>query len=221
MLSLKRTVSTWETLRVAGTTPFARAAVAVPVLGYFILFGESANTYFRLTLDAELSLWRVYWLYFGFTVVALAQVLFNWYCPPEIKQHGTGYEFAAREERTINPDRINKMQELLIAQAYAKVRSDSDPDFQRAREFEHDPKQGLPSDHYAVKLNHARADVRGLDLPQIMARYVDAIDVQKPATRLIVTYLYATGLALVLVPTLATLGQVILSAWEKIVPLFQ
>ena len=80
-----------------------------------ISFGEAANEYFELVIDADgvFSLWRVYWLYFGATFIAIAQIIFNVRCPAEIKQHGTAYEFVAKEEKTINQQRQGDIERFL------------------------------------------------------------------------------------------------------------
>ena len=58
----------WDELRALGTSKLVQLTFLIPVLGYFILFGEMFNEYLELTFDSEISYWRVYFLYLGFCI---------------------------------------------------------------------------------------------------------------------------------------------------------
>jgi hypothetical protein len=98
-----RLESRWNRLRLFGNSTVARATIAVPVLGYFLLFNERVLGYLRLHtafcagVGCEVS-WRLYFIYFGCCWVAVGSALYWWLCPLLIKKYSGGPEFFEAEK---------------------------------------------------------------------------------------------------------------------------
>jgi hypothetical protein len=205
----------WDALRTLGTSKIVQLTFLIPVLGYFILFGEMFNDYLELTIDSGVSYWRVYFLYFGFCAVAAGSLLFSIKCPESVRQHGAAYEFVDREERTLSKYRIAKMQDLLVRRNYFMVaRTENWPDYEVARDHviansdDHDENQA------AASLVGIREKVEDLNDAALMTEYFVTLKSADPVSRLFVTCLYAVGIALIAVPTLVVFWQVVIAAWN-------
>lgn len=99
----------WNDLRRIGNSSIARASVAVPVLGYLILFHSDLINYLKLHSsfcnDCTVS-WRIYALYFACCCFAVGSVIYAIWCPQLIKSYQTSREFF-EAEKTYFCDGIN------------------------------------------------------------------------------------------------------------------
>ena len=90
----------WNDLRRIGNSSIARASVAVPILGYLILFHSDLINYLKLhssfCQDCQVP-WRLHLLYFACCSFALGQVVYAWRCPQVIKSYQTGRDFFEAE----------------------------------------------------------------------------------------------------------------------------
>src|SRR5258708_2251916 len=91
----------WNYLRVIGNSPVARASIAVPILGYLILFHQDLINYLRFHVDfcegCQVS-WRLHMLYFGSCAFAVGAVIYGFYCPPLIKRYSGATDFFEAEK---------------------------------------------------------------------------------------------------------------------------
>lgn len=101
-------VPTWDALRVIGKSRIVELTVLVPFIGYLLLFNNEMISYFELSSDIissgqkidEISkdtISRLYFLYFGLTVLGFSSMAFSIKCPAIIKNHANEYEFLATE----------------------------------------------------------------------------------------------------------------------------
>jgi hypothetical protein len=88
----------WTKLREIGNSPAVKLTIAIPLVGYLIIFNESLLHYLDLSRElfgqphtsgasaAHVS-WRLLALYFGLCFIAVGAALYGWYCPDEIKSY--------------------------------------------------------------------------------------------------------------------------------------
>lgn len=113
----------WDRLRTLGSSRLVQMTVVIPVIGYLILFSSNLAEYFVLKVDGSVTepvFWRLYMLYFGFCLLAVASGIFSWRCPETIKFHGAGFEFLEKEGDGISKHRIDEIKDAL-AEAYFKA----------------------------------------------------------------------------------------------------
>ena len=109
---------TWDILWQFGTSRLVRSTVAVPILGYLILFNAELIDYWRTTFDVATDAvvhWRLYFLYFGFSSLAVGSLVFSVQCPDVVKEHGAAYNFVQREGPIMHEGRLQFMISMLNA----------------------------------------------------------------------------------------------------------
>ena len=97
----------WTSLREIGNSPVVRLTIAIPLVGYLIIFNESLLQYLDLSRElfgrhsdvagtngAHVS-WRLLLLYFGLCFVAAGAALYSWRCPDEIKSYRLASDYVA------------------------------------------------------------------------------------------------------------------------------
>lgn len=109
----------WLELRTLGNSKLVQATVLVPVLGYLILFSE----WFLELLGDENGfnlLWKVYCLYYSFTFIALASVLYSFRCPFVFKHYGSLADYVEKEERLYGKYNIGKLLQRIVQTLYRR-----------------------------------------------------------------------------------------------------
>jgi hypothetical protein len=91
--------SRWSELRALGQSPLVRASVLMPAFGYILLLNDSIHQYLTIKYDGWLlqylpSIWRVWLLFYGTFLLAIASIIFGWLCPAEIKGYASAYGMA-------------------------------------------------------------------------------------------------------------------------------
>ena len=104
----------WDNLRRVGSSRLVQLTIVIPVVGYFLLLSESLTEYYVLLFEEEPGLWRLYFLYFGFCTLAVASLLFNWFCPSEIKEHGSAYDFVEKQKDIMHERREDAMVMVIL-----------------------------------------------------------------------------------------------------------
>jgi hypothetical protein len=89
-------VPRWHHLRAFGNSPVVRATILVPVLGYWILFSEYIYNLIKLR-EPLTTLWKVYTLYYGLSVLGLGSIIYQLTCPEKVKRYATAVDFALAE----------------------------------------------------------------------------------------------------------------------------
>jgi hypothetical protein len=192
--------SRWNNLRSIGNSPIARASIAVPILGYIIVFHRDLIEYLKIHssfCDGCAVSWRLHFLYFGSCFFAMGSILYGLVCPTLIKKYGGATEFFEGEKFYFtNPFNFQYLESL--------IRYD-----RRMREYA--PKvlasigqrgTGDPSDLYF--------------LGGKMGEYYVLQNMSYGKTRLIVGFCYIAGSALLFIPTAWTFWQVLRQAVASI-----
>jgi hypothetical protein len=97
----------WAKLREIGNSPVVKLTIAIPLVGYLIIFNEDLLHYLDLSRElfghhvktagseeAHVS-WRLLLLYFGLSFIAVAAGLYAWFCPNEIKSYRLAGDYVA------------------------------------------------------------------------------------------------------------------------------
>jgi hypothetical protein len=91
----------WNDLRRIGNSPVARASIAIPVLGYLILFHSDLIDYLKLhgsvCKDCTVS-WRLHLFYFSSCCFAFGSVVYALRCPQVIKKYGVARDYFETEK---------------------------------------------------------------------------------------------------------------------------
>ncbi len=225
-LADKPSIWHWDSLRGLGQNKLAQLTVLVPILGYFILFGENYADYFRLSFVAEdrptgsLASWRVYLLYFGFSFLAIASFLFSVYCPKVIKQHENGAKYAALEAPTLSEAEVEELVRDVSGRAFLDETGASLDDYMATAKHVEVISSGLAAlnigqianlklreQAQALKKIHGR--VSELPIPALLSKHYGYEASSMSSRRSAIITIYAIGFSLVLVPSVVTFGQVL------------
>jgi hypothetical protein len=107
----------WNNLRDIGNSYVAKASIAVPILGYLILFDsdliESLKLHSSFCRDCSVS-WRLTAFYFASCFIAVGAVLYSWKCPPLIKKYAGATDFFEAEKNYFcNPNNLKYLVGLI------------------------------------------------------------------------------------------------------------
>ena len=94
--------SRWSVLRSLGGSNLVKASVLMPAFGYMLLLNDNVHQYLTIKYDGVLlnylpNVWRIWLLFYGSFLVALATLLYSYFCPPDVKRYGSPYEKANAE----------------------------------------------------------------------------------------------------------------------------
>lgn len=108
--------------------------ILVPILGYWILFNESARTYLKLVYEvggvsADVSS-RILIVYVGLVLVAVGAAIYQFKCPPDVKCFGDPNAYVSAVSGTIR----DYAQEKIIV---ALLNSEIESEYRRVRDRYH------------------------------------------------------------------------------------
>lgn len=189
--------SRWGKLRLVGNSSIAQSTIAVPILGYFILFNSDIVEYLRLHTDfcggkACGVSWRLYFLYFGCCFIAVGASVYSLLCPTVAKIYpGASDFFEAEKTYFSGPENLKYLFELIEKQKGAPAK---DP-------FE--LKLHIVAARAALNSAHVHA------LADVMGEYYVLQNVSRRLARILSLLAYGLGILLILVPTALTFVQVL------------
>jgi hypothetical protein len=106
----------WNTLRRIGNSPIARASIAMPVVGYLLLFHSQLIGFLKLDVvfGPDIAVpWRLYTLYFAGCFFATGSVIYAWRCPRTVKSYESSRDFVeAEKEYYRGPNSLGYLFEL-------------------------------------------------------------------------------------------------------------
>jgi hypothetical protein len=184
----------WNDLRRIGNSSIARASIAVPVLGYVILFHSDLIEYLRIhssfCKDCTVS-WRMHFLYFACCCFASGSIIYTLRCPRVIKEYGVTRDFYQGERNYYcNQENLRYFFGL----------------FDREREAPDDP-------HHLRDKMGSGIPLPADELPQLaglMGQFFFIQNRKHPYSRAAVFVFYSMGFVLLAVPTVITFFQVLL-----------
>jgi hypothetical protein len=184
----------WNNLRNIGNSPIARASIALPILGYLIVFHRDLIDYLKIHssfCDGCTVSWRLHFLYFGSCFFAIGALVYGFYCPPLIKKYAGATEFFENEKYYFtNPNNYEYLLSLI----------------KRDRRL-HSYKRSILS-----SIGERRSSAEPSDLYYlggIMGEHYVLQNMSYPKMRLVVGFCYVVGGILISIPTAGMFGQVL------------
>jgi hypothetical protein len=201
----------WTRLRAIGNAPIVKLTIAIPLIGYLVLFNENLLHYMELsrelfghnrdppngvgTAEAYVS-WRLLLLYFGLCLVAVASALYGWYCPDEIKLYQLSTDYVASVLRSLSAIGVTRIESALESgddPARAGLRDWRD--VQNSRPTPEDDEQ------FTARLVESTRGV--LDL------HFEYLNRSHPLARAATAICYVSGFVALLIPSIDVFGRVV------------
>ena len=122
MFKVLQRIPTWEALRPIGRSRISQITIIVPIAGYLILFNKEFVKILNLSeailgISPEeatsMTIFNLYFLYFGALLFSLSNIIFSCTCPKVIKQFDSEHNFCNRDLEIISKHRINRMIDVL------------------------------------------------------------------------------------------------------------
>jgi hypothetical protein len=187
----------WSQLRSVTNSSAARLTILVPILGYWILFNESARTYLKLVHEvggssADVSS-RILVVYVGLVFVAVGAAFYQFKCPPDVKHFGDPNAYVAAVSGTIR----DYAQEKIVV---ALLKSDFEREYSRVRDRYEGPeaRAGLLTDDQMERMNK-----------DILYVNFDMLDESSKLWRKMVGWSYLVGFGLLLLSSATVLGRIV------------
>ncbi len=97
--------ASWADLRNIGNSSAVRAAIVVPVIGYFLVLNATVAEYLKMhgieAVRQPASLWdqlwsiKLYLIYFGLMFLGLGSAIYQLKCPHYVKKYGDWTDYVA------------------------------------------------------------------------------------------------------------------------------
>lgn len=189
----------WSQLRSVTNSSAARLTILVPILGYWILFNESARTYLKLVHEvggssADVSS-RILVVYVGLVFVAAGAAIYQFKCPPDVKHFGDPNAYVAAVSGTIR----DYAQEKIIV---ALLKSEFKREYSRVR----DRYEGAGAEARAGLLTDDQMERLNMDILYVN---FDMLDESAKSWRKMVGWLYLVGFGLLLMSSATVLWRIV------------
>ena len=171
----------------------AKISIAVPLIGYFILFNDGIVKYLHLNTavcggDSCEASWRLLFLYFAGCAYGLAGALYALYCPITIKSYSSAAEFLETEGPYFSNPRHLDYLLILTRDDGGKLTQSATTLFNQEGNFQR--------------------PLHGGELAEIMGNYFLSQNYKRPMIGAFCLGFFRLGRVLILVPTLITFYQV-------------
>lgn len=194
--------SRWSVLRGLGNSPVAKATIAVPLVGYLLIFnGEivkflSIHTDFCHPSRCVPSL-RLLLLYLGCCSIALGAGLYSRKCPALVKKYDSAAAFFEAEKTYFcQPRNLDYLLKLI------ELRTEAEPLARDASNF-----------NYNSEIRHVEPN----SLADPMGELYRLLNVSHPWIRLVALISYYIGISLLIIPAAMTFIQVIAAFdWARV-----
>jgi hypothetical protein len=211
----------WDKIRRFGNQKIVQLTILVPILGYFVLFGDWYTTNYEVL--GEIPKWKVFVLYYGLTFIAIASILYNKYCPSEIQSHGTSREYIASETMISN----NLTDAKLRSDLWNVLRADLKRNLPTAVLQYRNTLLGMQGGGQVIPDNINLENFEGLDLPdstlstaantanfgnsrqEFYYAYYDILLYTAERVRVCTAFFYKLGFFLVAIPSCWTFLEVV------------
>ncbi|WP_137930460.1 hypothetical protein [Mesorhizobium comanense] len=188
--------SRWSVLRRLGNSPVAKATIAVPLVGYLLLFNAEIAKFLRLHSDfcqpAEcVPSLRLFLLYLGSCSIAVGAALYSLRCPALIKKYDSAAAFFDAEKAYFcQPRNLEYLLRLI------ELGTEAEP---------------LAHDAANFKYDEGRSKVDPGTLADPMGELYRLLNVSRLGSRTAALISYSLGILLLFVPTAMTFFQVIVA----------
>lgn len=187
--------SRWSVLRGLGNSTVAKATIAVPLIGYLLLFNGEIVKFLSLHTDfcrtsCGPSL-RLFLLYLGCCAIAVGAALYSLKCPALIKKYDSAAAFFEAEKAYFcQPRNLDYLLKLIELGTEASPLARDAPNF---------------------NYNGESRNVDPSSLADPMGELYRILNVSHPRSRLVALISYCLGILILLIPTAMTFVQVIVA----------
>ena len=194
----------WNQLRGIGNSAIAKSTIAIPILGYMLIFNDRVVSYLQIHTDFCQSSgcgvsWRLYFFYFGCCFIALGSAVYAVFCPALIKKHKDASAFFAEEKDFLSHS--SSLGHLLGRIEEVKGSPASDPG---------NVLKDLVARNEGVRSNNMNM------LAGPMNEHYYYENRRRAAARIMTFIAYLLGLALLIAPTVYTAYQIAMIAFRPI-----
>jgi hypothetical protein len=116
----------WSNLRAMGNSPAVKMTIFIPLVGYMVIFNEKILSYIQLSehifgkevlngASANDSL-RLILIYFGLSFLAAGSIIYQFFCPDEVKRFATSIDYVAAARSNIGEFSLKQIENRLIRQ---------------------------------------------------------------------------------------------------------
>lgn len=185
----------WSELRSIGNSRIVQASILMPVIGYLLLFNDEIVKLSGLIFngDADPPLTRLYFTYYGLTLLAVGSVIYAWFCPMVVKKYPAPVEYFLAEG-TFFSDHDHYL--YLLNAVILGLQRDG-------KYMLDDGEEGYIRE-YVLQQFHPD----NMNLPQVMNSRYKLIDASRRNWRYACAFFLFSGLLVLAVPTIWTLLEV-------------
>lgn len=184
----------WTRLRLVSNNQVARLVILIPIIGYWIIFNDWLVERTRLVIDPgspePAVSWRLYWTYFGLCAAGAASLLYQVLCPQEIKQFATKIDFVAGAEPHLTGYEAARMGSAVAAGDESSKKRNHDLNLS----FEMRARGKMAPGEWEKLIDSQRRETMGI--------YFDLQNRSLPLARLLVSFIYSFGMAMLAVPSI-------------------
>jgi hypothetical protein len=114
----------WSNLRAIGNSSAVKMTIFIPLIGYMVIFNEKILSYIQLSehifgkeglngASANVT-WRLIWIYFGLSFLAAGSVIYQFFCPNEVKRFATSIDYVAAARSNIGEFSLEQIENRLV-----------------------------------------------------------------------------------------------------------
>jgi hypothetical protein len=198
----------WVRLREIGNSQIVKLTIAIPLVGYIIIFNESLLHYLDLSRElfghhtnlvasdeAHVS-WRLLLMYFGLCFIAVGAALYSWYCPDEIKSYRLPSDYIAAVLNNLGSIGIDRIEAAL--ESGTPLARQGLKDWREVQSYR---PISETDEQFAAHLTEAN---RG-----VLEMYFDFLNRSHPYARITSAVSYAVGFAALFIPSLDVFARVV------------
>jgi len=177
----------WSRLRGTGNSLPVRLTVLIPVVGYLVIFNSYIVKYLELAkefggaqaMDNASVSPRLLLIYFGLCAVALGSVIYDRFCPDEVKHFGTSAAYVGGDGRSIGDFVLESIEATLWSSVFVRRYTDMRDKLESIRR---DRYERMSEDYPRDALRQDLAALKSEGTNAILHIYFDHLDSSHPWT---------------------------------------
>jgi hypothetical protein len=120
-------VRPWTDLRGISNSTAAKSTILIPLIGYWIMFNESAVRWLQLARQlgggdtGDHISPRLLWLYMALCAIGVATFIYAWRCPAEVKKYGDYKDYVNGDGPAMTSSTIDDIRSTLEKIGYYEL----------------------------------------------------------------------------------------------------
>jgi hypothetical protein len=193
----------WTSLRSIGNSTMVKMTIFIPLIGYAVLFNEYLVHYLELSrqifgapsapLPSGIAphLWRLFFVYFGLCFLAAASVIYQVFCPPEVKLYATATDYISVTLANMGNVALARLESRLLNRRSASV------EFKLIQQYSQE-RAGKYDQYSERSIRDKIWEDHGRDTLELNYR---SLNVERRPARLTAFAFYALGFGLLIIPS--------------------